>query len=160
MKKLLFRRRGFTLIEIVISSVIIAIVLGGLVSFGAYAYRQYVSTRRLADMKTDVENIRSLMQGDIDRGGRVRLDTNNRGVTVTLKGKPRSYFYRDGAVFLNDGRKERKLSNHPVSDAVWTLDNGIITMNIVYQYESLSSRKAMELKIIRDVNLDGEGGES
>lgn len=154
------KNRGFTMIEIMIVVVIIAIFLGGVVAFGASIYKQYIKTSRQAEMKVDVANIRAMIQGDIQRGGKASINPENHGITITKNGKKNVYALKDGAIYRESQGRARKLTRFPVKDAVWTYQHGLVTMNIVYNFRNINKRKLECFKVIKDIEMSTEEGDT
>jgi len=146
------------MIEAIIVIAIVAVFLGGVIAFGGSTYKHYIKAARHAEMKVDAANIRAMIQSDVSRGGKAAVHTDNHGATMSLKGKSRTYRFRDNTIFLSEGKLERKLTRHPVSDAVWFADNGLITISVVFRYNNLNSKKISYTKVIKDVDLAGPGG--
>jgi len=146
--------RGFTLIELTIVIVIISVFLSGLYYIGVYAHRQYIKLVKQADIKSEVNSLYLMIKGDIARGGKLELHPDNHGITVNLPGQKRSYCFKDEAIYLVDGKKERRLTRGPVADAVWIVDNGLVSMSVVSRYKNLNTGDMDCCKIIKDIELE------
>ena len=151
------QKRGFTLIEIAIVISLISIMLGGIVSVGGNLWQEFNRISHTNQMRQDAENIRSLVQNDIIRGGSVALFTDNHGLLVKNGAKTRSYILKDGAVYLSGG-VERKLTRFPVTDLVWISNKGVITMNITYNYHNIVTKKDNSIRVIKDIDPTVRGG--
>lgn len=152
------QNRGFTLIEIAIVITIFALVMGGIISFGANIWQDFNRISNAAQMRQDAENIRSLVQNDIVRGGSPSLFTDNHGLLVRSGPKIRSYILKDGAIYLSGAGIERKLTQFPVTDLVWITDKGVITMNITYNYHNIVTKRDNSIRVIKDIDLSVRGG--
>ena len=150
--------RGFTLIEIAIVMALIGVFLGAVVSFGGYVYREYEKTARSARMKQEAENVRSLIESDIVRGGNPVTFTDNHGIMVKSKGKTFTYKLKDNAIYRSEAGFERKLTSFPVVDAVWMIRDDMITLSITYRYHNIVTKKKQEQRILKDIDLAEAGG--
>lgn len=146
--------RGFTLIELIIVIMIISIFLSGLYSIGVYAYRHYIKLVKQTDIKREVNTIYLMIKGDIARDGQVELHPDNHGITINLTGQKRTYCLKDEALYLIDGKKEWKLTEIPVADAVWIVDKGTVSMSVVLRYKNLNTGDMDCCKIIKDIELE------
>ncbi|MCE1247822.1 MAG: type II secretion system GspH family protein [Firmicutes bacterium] len=148
------KQSGFTMIELIIVMVITALVLGGIISYAGNVYRQYRMTADQTSMKADAANIRVLMQSAADEGGKAVLHNDNKGVTFTGKKGTDIFFLRDGAVYLrHNNTSERKLTGFEVSEAVWTQDKGVLSMDVTFSYNNIQTKKTDYQKVIKDVYL-------
>lgn len=152
------QKRGFTLIELSIVIALIAIILGGIVSFGGNAWQEFNRISHSSRMMQEAENIRCLVQNDIARGGSPSLFTDNRGLMVKNGLKTGTYTLKDGAVYFSSSGLERRLTHFPVTDLVWIADKGVITMNIIYNYHNIVTKKDNRIRIIKDIDPSVKGG--
>ncbi len=150
--------RGFTLIEVAIVISIIAITIGGIVSFGGNIWQEFTRISDTARMREDAEVIRCLVKNDIVRGGSPSLFTDNHGLLVKSGATTRSYILKEGSVYLSGVGVEKKLTRFPVADLVWIADKGEITMNITYNYHNIVTKKDNSIRIIKDIDLSVRGG--
>jgi prepilin-type N-terminal cleavage/methylation domain-containing protein len=152
MMKTAKKQSGFTMIELIISLVITAMVVGGILTYSSKLYQQYTVTASMSSMKADAANIRVLMQSDVNEGGKVALLPDNKGVTIKSKNETNLYFVRDGAIYRRQNDKtESKLTEYKVTEALWTMDKGILTLNMTFLFNNAFTKQADYQKIIKDV---------
>ncbi len=146
------KKSAFTLIEIMIVLALIVLTLGPFYLLGVYSYRQFVKVHQETCMKTDVVNIKLMIESDLARGGKFSINSDYHGIKINVFGREKIYLFRDEAIYLKNENKEVKLTAYPVSDGLWIFYDNMISMNIEYRYKTVIGPDKY-FKVIRDIEL-------
>jgi Tfp pilus assembly protein PilE len=147
------RKSAFTLIEIMIVLGLLVLTLLPFYLLSVYSYRQFVKVHQETAMKTEVVNIKSMIESDLARGGKFSINSKNHCIKINVPGRERTYLFKDEAIYLNSGNKEAKLTEYPVCDCLWIFDDNIISMNIEYRYKNINTGSITYFKVIKDIDL-------
>lgn len=147
------KKSAFTLIEITIVLALIVLTLLPFYLISVYYYRQFIKVHQETAMKTDVANIKSMIESDLARGGKFLINSDHHGIKMNISSRERTYLFKDEAIYLNSGNKEAKLTKYPVCDCLWIFDDNIISMNIEYRYKNVSTGSIKYFKVIKDIDL-------
>ncbi len=146
------KESAFTLIEITIVLALIVLTLWPFYLLGVYSYRQFIKVHQESGMKTDVVNIKLMIESDLARGGKFFVNPDHHGIKINVSGREKTYLFKDEAIYLKNGNKEARLTGYPVNDGLWIFDEHMISMNIEYRYKTVIGSDKY-FKVIRDIEL-------
>jgi Tfp pilus assembly protein PilE len=147
------KKTAFTLIEIMIVLTLIVMTLLPFYLLGVYSYRQFIKVHKETAMKTDVANIKFMIESDLARGGTCSINSDHHGIKIILPAMEKHYLLKKEAIYLQSGNKDVKLTAYPVSDGLWLLDDHIITMNVEYRYKNINTGITY-FKVIKDIECE------
>jgi len=146
------KESAFTLIEITIVLALLVLTLWPFYLLGVYSYRQFIKVHQETCMKTDVVNIKLMIESDLARGGKFSINSDYHGIKIKVSGREKTYLFKDEAIYLKNGSKDVKLTGYPVNDALWVFDENFISMNVEYRYKTVIGSDKY-FKVIRDIEL-------
>ena len=117
------RRRGFTLIEVVIVMSLVALLTAPLLDFAVSFYRHGEAMARQSDLKAEAEG----MAWRLFRRGAPRLHPDNQGATFPDGSEVRR---RRDDVVLRTPQGERALNEHPVEDFTLHRRDGVLVLHL------------------------------
>jgi len=152
------KQSGITLIELLISVLVLMLFFQGVFLLGAAVYRYAGKVRETAGIKNDADRTFSLIQRDLKPGVGIILYPDNSGISIETKNGSGVSYYGKGDQFLRKSANGIKvLVNRNISDVIWVKNGDILTLNLTFSYSNLNSRKKSTVRILHNFEVKEKG---
>lgn len=139
-----------TLIELLISVIILMLFFHTLFFLGAKVYSYAGKVRKNTEIKAECSKVFAAMEKDLKNTGRIVIMPENSGITIYgAEGGSISWYGKDERLMRRERDKALPALQIPVSDVIWSDNGDILSLNLTFTYTGVHG-KTITQKIMHD----------
>ena len=153
-KRLLRKKSsGLTLIELLISIIILMLFFHTLFFLGAKVYGYAGKVRKTTEIKSESMRAFALMEKDLKSAERVIILPENSGITIyRAEGESVSWYGKDDSLMRKEKDRAVSILQIPVSDVIWTDNGDILSLSLTFTYNNINGKIITE-KILHNFEV-------